>query len=344
MASQTASCVVVRDAKVVAVRTKRRLGTCEVEDVVDRRLGDAERARGDPDGEQADEREAEERTVRDGVGQRDGEGSVGRYEDVDDFDVVAARGPETDGVPGVDDLPVARLEEGHHDLRAVGCHRHLVAVEHDARRRQPGALVAVADEGPSAADEVATVAFDGAPGRGEDAVHDGVVAAGLVCSLVRQEGVERARDPAVQRTPGRRAVVPGELLDGGEHGGWIRFEPTEVARPAEAEEARVRQRLHRRGGQAALTLALLGRLPEHGADPACRCDEDEVISFVDIPRSGRHARHAFGQAVIAVVGSITNLGIGLVGSFLVGDGRREGRYGSSRSRRIGRDMQHRVRR
>ena len=71
---------------------------------------------------------------RTGSRQRERDGSVGRYEDVDDLDVVAARGPQADGVPGVDDLPVARLEEGQHDLRAVGCHRHLVAVEHDARR------------------------------------------------------------------------------------------------------------------------------------------------------------------------------------------------------------------
>jgi hypothetical protein len=89
--------------------------------------------------------------------------------------------------------------------------------------------------------------------------------------------VERARDPAVQRTPGRRTVVTGELLDGNEHREWICFEPTEVARSTEAEEARVRQRRRRRGGQAALSLALLGRLPEHRADPARGYDEPVLV-------------------------------------------------------------------
>jgi hypothetical protein len=71
--------------------------------------------------------------------------------------------------------------------------------------------------------------------------------------------------------------VTGELLDGREHRGWIRFEPTEVARSAEAEEARVRERRHRSGGQAALTLALLGRLLEHSTDLARRCDERVLV-------------------------------------------------------------------
>jgi hypothetical protein len=98
---------------------------------------------------------------------------------------VAAGASETDGVPGVDDLPLARLEEGHDDLWTVGCHRHFVAVEHDARGREPSALVAVAGERPSAVDDMATVAFDGAPGRGDDAVHDRVLAAGPSGSVVR---------------------------------------------------------------------------------------------------------------------------------------------------------------
>ena len=72
---------------------------------------------------------------------------------------------------------------------------------------------------------------------------------------------------AVQRTPGRRTIVPGELLDGCEHCGWIHFEPTEVPRSAEPEAARFRQCLRRRGRQAALTLAFIGCLAGHGADP-----------------------------------------------------------------------------
>ncbi len=72
---------------------------------------------------------------------------------------------------------------------------------------------------------------------------------------------------AVQRTPGRRTIVPGELLDGCEHRGWIHFEPTEVPRSAEPEEARFRQCLRRRGRQAALTLAFLGCLAESRRRP-----------------------------------------------------------------------------
>ena len=162
MASQTASCVVVRDARVVArpngVLVPARSTTSSIAAwAMPSALARRSRWR-------TGRRAGSGRAHRPRRGRATGrEGSVGRYEDVDDFDVVAARGPETDGVPGVDDLPVARLEECRHDLGAVGCHRHLVAVEHDARRGQPGALVAVADERPSAADEVSTVALGGAP-------------------------------------------------------------------------------------------------------------------------------------------------------------------------------------
>ena len=53
---------------------------------------------------------------------------------------------------------------------------------------------------------------------------------------------------------------------------WIRLESTEVARSAQAEEAGVRQRRRRRGGKAALSLALRGRLLEHSTDPVCGRD------------------------------------------------------------------------
>ena len=124
------------------------------------------------------------------------------------------------------------------------------------------------------ADAVPILHLEGTAARSEDAVdHHVGRTADLASPLLRQERLEHACDAAVQCAPCRRTVVAGDLLHHVEDGDRIRLQTSELARPTQAEEAGLGQRLRGRRREPPVSLAPVGVLPNQRTERCCRADE-----------------------------------------------------------------------
>ena len=222
---------------------------------------------------------AVERAAFEGPVVEDAEGAAQGHEAAPYAEVVAARAPHADGVPGLDDLDLARGEGQGADDGAIVAVRPALAFE-DAVGGEPGGVVGAARERPAAPGEVAAIDGFGRPARLPGAGDEGLARTEDLRGRLGFKGA--GEEPATGpdgHGPAEGAVEAGGGLEHLQGGRQRQLGRVDGARHPQPEQPRLDDALDDGRSRARLALRALRLV---------RDKRGHVVKGVEVGRRGVH--------------------------------------------------------